>query len=107
MTDKPTDQGRRGFIAAGSLIGAAGALWSTFPFAAAAGSTPSTITGGNMTADIIFFNGDLHTVDREKPRAQAVAIKDGKFVAVGSDAEAMAFRSDAPPSDPWRTQLQP
>lgn len=48
-----------------------------------------------MTADIIFYNGDLHTVDREKPRAQAVAIKDGKFVAVGSDAEAMAFRNDA------------
>lgn len=47
-----------------------------------------------MTADIIFFNGDLHTVDREKPRARAVAIMDGKFVAVGSDAEAMAFRSD-------------
>ena len=48
-----------------------------------------------MTADIIFYNGDLHTVDREKPRAKAVAIKDGKFVAVGSDAEAMAFRGTA------------
>src|SRR5690606_41960062 len=48
-----------------------------------------------MTADIIFHNGDLHTVDRDNPRAKAVAIKDGKFVAVGSDAEAMAFRSDA------------
>ncbi|SDV08750.1 hypothetical protein SAMN05216202_4641 [Pseudomonas mucidolens] len=95
MTNKPTDQGRRGFIAAGSLIGAAGALWSTFPFAAAAGSTSSTISGGNMTADIIFYNGDLHTVDREKPRAKAVAIKDGKFVAVGNDAEAMAFRGTA------------
>lgn len=47
-----------------------------------------------MTADIIFFNGDLHTVDRDNPRATAVAIKDGKFVAVGNDAEAMAFRSD-------------
>lgn len=45
-----------------------------------------------MTADIIFFNGDLHTVDRGNPRAKAVAIKDGKFVAVGSDAEAMVFR---------------
>ncbi|SQH37666.1 amidohydrolase [Pseudomonas mucidolens] len=48
-----------------------------------------------MTADIIFYNGDLHTVDREKPRAKAVAIKDGKFVAVGNDAEAMAFRGTA------------
>src|SRR5690606_35294594 len=48
-----------------------------------------------MTADIIFHNGDLHTVDRDNPRAKAVAIKDGKFVAVGSDAEAMAFRGAA------------
>lgn len=48
-----------------------------------------------MTADIIFYNGDLHTVDRENPRASAVAIKDGRFVAVGSDTEAMAFRTDA------------
>lgn len=48
-----------------------------------------------MTADIIFFNGDLHTVDREKPRANAVAIKGGKFVAVGSDAEVLAFRGEA------------
>ncbi|QIB52326.1 amidohydrolase [Pseudomonas sp. OIL-1] len=48
-----------------------------------------------MSADIIFFNGDLHTVDREQPRATAVAIKDGKLVAVGNDAEAMAFRNDA------------
>ncbi|WP_339428995.1 amidohydrolase [Pseudomonas taetrolens] len=48
-----------------------------------------------MTADSIFYNGNLHTVDREKPRAKAVAIKDGKFVAVGSDAEVMAFRGPA------------
>ncbi|MDH1264950.1 amidohydrolase [Pseudomonas sp. GD03944] len=48
-----------------------------------------------MSADLILFNGRLHTVDREKPQATAVAIKDGKFVAVGSDAEAMALRTDA------------
>ncbi|WP_339510232.1 amidohydrolase [Pseudomonas sp. RL_15y_Pfl2_60] len=46
-----------------------------------------------MSADLILFNGRLHTVDREKPEATAVAIKDGRFVAVGSDAEAMALRS--------------
>ena len=46
-----------------------------------------------MTADLILFNGKLHTVDRDQPTASAVAIKDGRFVAVGSDAEAMAHRS--------------
>ncbi|NIF18990.1 amidohydrolase [Pantoea sp. Cy-639] len=45
-----------------------------------------------MTADLILFNGKLHTVDRENPSATAVAIKDGKFIAVGSDAEAMVHK---------------
>ena len=45
-----------------------------------------------MNADLILFNGQFHTVDREKPLASAVAISDGRFVAVGSDAEAMALR---------------
>ncbi|HLA31285.1 MAG TPA: amidohydrolase [Pseudomonas sp.] len=48
-----------------------------------------------MSADLILFNGRLHTVDRENPSATAVAIKDGRFVAVGSDAEAMALRGSA------------
>ena len=43
-------------------------------------------------ADLILFNGRLHTVDRAKPRASAVAIKDGRFIAVGNDAQAMALR---------------
>ncbi|WP_241664323.1 amidohydrolase [Pseudomonas sp. Sample_10] len=48
-----------------------------------------------MTADLILFNGKLHTVDREKPMATAVAIKDGRFIAVGTDGEAMAHKSSA------------
>ncbi|MHA3736949.1 amidohydrolase [Pseudomonas sp. Eth.TT006] len=48
-----------------------------------------------MNADLILFNGQFHTVDREKPLASAVAIKDGRFVAVGNDAEAMALRGSA------------
>ncbi len=45
-----------------------------------------------MNADLILFNGQFHTVDREKPLASAVAIHEGRFVAVGTDAEAMALR---------------
>ncbi|AMT88447.1 MULTISPECIES: amidohydrolase [Pseudomonas] len=47
-----------------------------------------------MSADLILFNGQFHTVDREKPLASAVAIKDGRFVAVGNDAEAMALKGN-------------
>ncbi|WP_191833584.1 amidohydrolase [Pseudomonas fluorescens] len=48
-----------------------------------------------MSADLILFNGRIHTVDRDKRSATAVAIKDGRFTAVGSDAEAMAQRGGA------------
>jgi predicted amidohydrolase YtcJ len=44
-----------------------------------------------QSASLIFINGRFHTVDRDKPLAQAVAIKDGKFLAVGSESEIMTF----------------
>lgn len=31
-------------------------------------------------ASKIFINGDIHTLDRENPVAQAVAVRDGKFI---------------------------
>ena len=37
--------------------------------------------------DLILHNGRITTLDRANPVATAVAIKDGRFVAVGSDAE--------------------
>ncbi|MDR3431236.1 MAG: amidohydrolase [Rouxiella aceris] len=42
-------------------------------------------------ASLILTNGKFHTVDRESPFADAVAIKDGKFLAVGSAAEVMRY----------------
>lgn len=92
MSQEPSDPKRRHFLATSSVLGAAGALWSTLPFAAMADNSSTTSPGGNMGADLILFNGRLHTVDREKPQASAVAIRDGRFIAVGSDAEAMALR---------------
>ncbi|GAB3456935.1 amidohydrolase [Massilia terrae] len=43
----------------------------------------------NSVPDIIFHNGQITTLDRAKPVASAVAIKDGRFLAVGQDAEIM------------------
>ncbi|MCO7555625.1 amidohydrolase [Metapseudomonas otitidis] len=48
-----------------------------------------------MHPDLILHNGRFHTVDREKPTASAVAIRDGRFVAVGSEAEVMPLRGPA------------
>ncbi|MBL8213818.1 MAG: amidohydrolase [Bryobacterales bacterium] len=38
-----------------------------------------------MTADVIYFNGQLTTLDPARPHATAVAIRDGRFMAVGFD----------------------
>jgi predicted amidohydrolase YtcJ len=43
-------------------------------------------------ADLILHNGVIWTVDAQKPTAQAVAIKDGKFVAVGDDNSVLSHR---------------
>ncbi|MGL6313298.1 amidohydrolase [Vibrio sp. WXL103] len=40
-------------------------------------------------ADLIFTHGDIITVTGEDVRAEAVAIKDGKIVAVGSNSEVL------------------
>lgn len=45
-----------------------------------------------MEVDLILHNGKIHTVDRSNPLAEAVAVKDGLFAAVGTDKEIMALR---------------
>lgn len=92
MNDDSTDSSRRRFLADSSILGGVGALWCAMPFTVSAGSSTSNVQGGTLNADLIMLNGRFHTVDREKPTASAVAIKDGKFIAVGSDEEIMATR---------------
>jgi predicted amidohydrolase YtcJ len=45
-----------------------------------------------MAPDLILFNGRLSTLDRANPNATAVAIKDGVFTAVDTDAEVMKLK---------------
>ncbi|MDQ0314500.1 amidohydrolase [Amorphus orientalis] len=46
-------------------------------------------------ADLILLNGRLTTLDPATPDATALAIKGGRFVAVGSDKAVMAKKTDA------------
>ncbi len=46
-------------------------------------------------ADTVYTNGKIYTVDEAQPRAEAVAIKDGKFLVVGSNADVEAVTGDA------------
>ncbi len=45
--------------------------------------------------DTIYKNGRIYTVNEDQPWAEAVAIKDGKFLAVGSNAKIEALRGVA------------
>ena len=41
--------------------------------------------------ELILYNGNLWTVNPRQPRAQAVAISGGRFLAIGSNDEVLAL----------------
>lgn len=43
-----------------------------------------TSAHSKQIADIVYFNGQIETLNPKQTRASAVAIKDGKFIAIGS-----------------------
>src|SRR5882757_2784944 len=73
-----------------TLLTGFGALVSSF----AMKSGPAWAQSATGAADLILYNGKITTLDRQMPEAQAVAIRAGRFVAVGTDQELMA-RADA------------
>jgi hypothetical protein len=46
-------------------------------------------------ADLIFHGGRIYTVDAKRSWSQAVAVRDGKIVAIGSDADVLKWRGAA------------
>src|SRR5258708_38245703 len=46
-----------------------------------------------QTAEIVFTNANVWTVDSSKPRAEAVAVTNGKILAVGSKHDIAAYIS--------------
>ncbi|MBS1818997.1 MAG: amidohydrolase [Acidobacteria bacterium] len=67
-------------LTAGAAAGVLGQPWFTRTVAAAAGAE-----AGN--ADLIVLNAKVYTVDERMPRAQAFAVKNSRFIAVGSNDE--------------------
>ena len=43
------------------------------------------------SADVVFKNGNIYTVNERQPRAQAVAVKAGKIIFVGSNSDVKAY----------------
>src|SRR5712671_7262113 len=48
----------------------------------------------NQTADLIAYNGKIATQNERRSIVEAVAVLDGKFLAVGTDREVMAWRGE-------------
>jgi predicted amidohydrolase YtcJ len=46
-------------------------------------------------ADTILVNATIYTVDPGRPRAESLAIRDGRVLAVGAPVEVLAYRGDA------------
>ena len=42
---------------------------------------------GKIEPEIILYNGTIFTINPKEPTAQALAIADGKLIAVGSNAD--------------------
>src|SRR6266481_2247972 len=54
----------------------------------------SGITADAETAERIFLHGNIYTVNDKQPSAQAIAVKGGRIIFVGSNADAEKFRAD-------------
>jgi predicted amidohydrolase YtcJ len=74
---------RRDFmgLTAGAVAGALGSPWFSRPVAAA---VPPT---GSRDADLVVTNARVYTVDSRTPRAEAFAVKNSRFIAVGTNDE--------------------
>lgn len=54
----------------------------------------TSCAGKHQVADTIFINGNIYTVTDDQPIVQAVAVKDGKILAFGSDDEIVSLKGD-------------
>ena len=52
-------------------------------------------TAHTQTADVVYTNGQIYTVNEAQPWAEAVAINNGRFEVVGSNEEALAASGEA------------
>ncbi|MFQ5705560.1 MAG: amidohydrolase, partial [Gemmatimonadales bacterium] len=74
---------RREFLETGAALGAALGV-SSQPLTAAIAGSRSGCAGQGPGPDLVVLNARVYTVDEAVPRAEAFAVKNGRFTAVGS-----------------------
>ena len=67
-------------LTAGAVAGTFGSPWLGRPVATAAGAEAGD-------ADLVVTNARVYTVDSNMPRAEAFAVRNGRFIAVGTNDE--------------------
>ena len=75
--------------------------------AATAASPVFAAQGNAAMTDLILVNAKVTTLDRENPAAQAIAIRDGKFLCVGTEQEVRAAAPRAQVIDAGRRRIIP
>ena len=77
---------RSEFLGLGAVLAGAGTAASSGMDLFAQSPTPAVATP-TLEADLIVVNARVYTVDAAQPRAEALAVKNGRFAAVGSSAD--------------------
>ncbi|MCS6911223.1 MAG: amidohydrolase family protein, partial [Anaerolineales bacterium] len=52
-----------------------------------------------MTSTVVLRNANIRTLDARQPAATALAVRDGRILAVGAEAEVLSALPDAPALD--------
>ncbi len=79
---------RREFV---GLTGAGIAGLASAPWLGATPVTAAAAPAADADADLVVLNAKVYTVDASAPRAEAFAVKGGRFLAVGSSADMKAL----------------
>ena len=51
-------------------------------------------TAQSETAETVFVNGNIYTMNERQPRAEAIAVKGGRIIFVGSNADAKKYQAE-------------
>ena len=69
----------------GEFLGIGGTLAAGLGMGGCAGVGERPRASGGVVPDLVLLNGKVYTVDDAQPRAEAFAVKNGNFMAVGSN----------------------
>src|SRR5687767_15943804 len=87
---------RSEFLSLTALLAGAATL-ARVPFARAFAQQPRMAPAPPESPDFILVNGRVLTIDAAAPRAEAFAVKYGRFVAVGSNSDVRNLATRATP----------